>query len=148
MSEAQKADERVRTRNPLQTALSKPSAGAIIATIIALLVFTWPIWECIGDAQACTANGFLTPRGISNWLEVAAQVGILAAAVTLLMIGGEVDLSVGSMIGAAGMVLALSLSEYGLDPATERGRFARYIERFDIESEPEGPLGEAKVRDL
>jgi simple sugar transport system permease protein len=116
VSEAKRQDERVRSRNPLQLALSRPSAGAIIATTIAFLVFTWPLWECIGDAQACTANGFLTPRGISNWLEVAAQVGILAAAVTLLMIGGEFDLSVGSMIGAAGMVLALSIAEFGLDP--------------------------------
>ena len=116
MSEANKQDERVRSRNPLQAALSRPSAGAVIATVIALLVFTWPLWECLGDPQACTARGFLTPRGISNWMEVAAQVGILAAAVTLLMIGGEFDLSVGSMIGAAGMVLALAMSEFALDP--------------------------------
>ena len=116
MSEAKRQDERVRTRNPLQSALSRPSAGAIIATVIAFLVFTWPLWECLGDAQACTANGFLTPRGISNWLEVAAQVGILAAAVTLLMIGGEFDLSVGSMIGAAGMIIAIGMTEFALPP--------------------------------
>ena len=116
MAQAEKQDERVRQRNVLQQALSRPSTGAIIATIIAFLFFTWPLWECVADAQACNANGFLTPRGISNWLEVGAQVGILAAAVTLLMIAGEFDLSIGSMIGAAGMVLALGIAEFGLDP--------------------------------
>ncbi len=116
MRETGSPDERVRGRRSWQQALSRPAAGAVITTLIALLVFTWPLWECITDAQACFANGFLTPRGIANWLEVAAQVGILAAAVSLLMIAGEFDLSVGSMIGAAGMVLALGMSEFGLDP--------------------------------
>jgi simple sugar transport system permease protein len=116
VSEAQRSDERVRSRRSWYRALSRPAAGAVITTIIALLVFTWPLWECLGDSQACLAKGFLTPRGISNWLEVGAQVGILAAAVTLLMIAGEFDLSIGSMIGAAGMVLALGMSQFGLDP--------------------------------
>lgn len=116
MSQAGSPDERVRKQRSWQQALSRPAAGAVITTIIALLVFTWPLWECIGDAQSCFANGFITPRGITNWLEVAAQVGILAAAVSLLMIAGEFDLSVGSMIGAAGMVLALGMSEFGLPP--------------------------------
>jgi len=116
VTQAEQKDERVRGRPSWQKALTRPAAGAVITTIIALLVFTWPIWECLQDSQACFANGFLTPRGISNWLEVAAQVGILAAAVSLLMIAGEFDLSVGSMIGAAGMVLALGMTEFGLEP--------------------------------
>jgi sulfotransferase family protein len=37
--------------------------------------------------------------------------------------------------------------EYGLDAATERKRFARYADRFGIESEPEGPIA-GRVRDL
>jgi hypothetical protein len=45
-------------------------------------------------------------------------------------------------------VHAYHASEYGLDPAVERERFGRYIERFGIEIEPEGPLREGKVRDL
>lgn len=39
-------------------------------------------------------------------------------------------------------------SEYGLDPEEERRRFARYVERFEIEAEPEGPLSGTLVRDL
>src|ERR687897_379926 len=41
------------------------------------------------------------------------ELGILAVAVALLMIGGEFDLSIGSMIGASGMIMALLAVEYG-----------------------------------
>jgi simple sugar transport system permease protein len=109
-------DERVRRRSWLQNALTKPSSGAIIAAIVAFVVFSWPLWECLGDASECYGRGFLSARGIANWLDVAAQVGILGAAVTLLMIAGEFDLSVGSMIGAAGMIIAIGMSEFGLPP--------------------------------
>jgi simple sugar transport system permease protein len=125
VSQAESRDERVRGRRSWQRALGRPEAGAILTTIIAFLVFSWPLWECApilgGDLQDCFAKGFLGARGITNWLDVAAQVGILAAAVSLLMIAGEFDLSVGSMIGAAGMVLALGMSEFGLPPMIAAG---------------------------
>ena len=38
-------------------------------------------------------------------------------------------------------------AEYGLDAATERARFARYMNRFGIEPEPEGRIA-GRVRDL
>jgi simple sugar transport system permease protein len=110
------SDERVRRQNWLQQALTRPSSGAMLAALVAFLVFSWPLWECVADASACYGRGFLSPRGIANWLDVAAQVGILGAAVTLLMIAGEFDLSVGSMIGAAGMVIAIGMDVYGLSP--------------------------------
>jgi simple sugar transport system permease protein len=59
-------------------------------------------------------SGFLTTAGAATYLEVAAQLGIVAVPVALLMIAGEFDLSVGSMVGAAGMIIAISVSEYGL----------------------------------
>ena len=52
-------------------------------------------------------------RGTANYLEVAAQLGILAVAVALLMIGGEFDLSIGSAIGACGIIFALLSVEFG-----------------------------------
>lgn len=58
-------------------------------------------------------SGFLSFRGVAGWLEISAQLGILAVAAALLMIGGEFDLSLGSMIGAAGMVLAIPIALYG-----------------------------------
>jgi simple sugar transport system permease protein len=58
-------------------------------------------------------TGFLTTQGTINYLEVAAQLGIIAVFVTLLMIAGEFDLSVGSMLGAAGVVVAYPVAEMG-----------------------------------
>lgn len=58
-------------------------------------------------------SGFLSPRGTASYLQVSAELGILAVAVALLMIGGEFDLSIGSIIGACGMMVALLSAEYG-----------------------------------
>ena len=46
-------------------------------------------------------------------LKVAAQLGILTIAVTLLMIAGEFDLSVGSMLAAAGVLMTYPVVELG-----------------------------------
>jgi simple sugar transport system permease protein len=50
---------------------------------------------------------------MATYLEVSAELGILAIAVALLMIGGEFDLSVGSIIGAAGMITTILAVELG-----------------------------------
>ena len=83
--------------------LSRPELGAVAGAVVVFAFFA----VIAGD------EGFLTKNGAINYLEVAAQVGILAATVTLLMIAGEFDLSVGSMIGAAGVLLALPVTELG-----------------------------------
>jgi simple sugar transport system permease protein len=82
--------------------LSRPELGAVAGAVVVFAFFA----VIAGD------DGFLTKNGAVNYLEVAAQVGILAAPVTLLMIAGEFDLSVGSMIGGAGMLIAIPLTEY------------------------------------
>jgi len=81
-----------------------PELGAAIGLATVFLLFAF--WA--GD------RGFLSLQGAVNYLEVAAQLGILATGVALLMIAGEFDLSVGSVIGAAGMVLALGVQVFGL----------------------------------
>lgn len=106
MTAAKPSDERVRRRGRLQRVLVRPETGAIIASLIAFGIF-----GVLGGSR-----GFLTAAGAATWLEIAAQVGILGVTVTLLMIAGEFDLSVGSMIGAAGMVIAIGLTEFALPP--------------------------------
>jgi simple sugar transport system permease protein len=87
----------------LAAVLSRPELGAVAGAVVVFAFFA----VIAGD------EGFLTKNGAVNYLEVAAQVGILAATVTLLMIAGEFDLSIGSMIGAAGVLLALPVTELG-----------------------------------
>jgi simple sugar transport system permease protein len=45
--------------------------------------------------------------GILSWMTVTAQLMIIGVGAALLMIGGEFDLSVGSMIGFTGMMIAI-----------------------------------------
>lgn len=96
-------DERLIRVSPLRRLLSRPEMGAIGGAIAVWIFFA----VVAGD------RGFLTLRGTASYLEVAAQLGIVAVAVALLMIGGEFDLSVGSIIGASGMILTILAVEYG-----------------------------------
>lgn len=96
-------DERLRRISPIRRFLSRPEFGALAGAILVFAFFA----IFAGD------RGFLAARGVTSWLEISAQLGILAVAAALLMIGGEFDLSMGSMIGAAGMVLAIPIAVYG-----------------------------------
>jgi simple sugar transport system permease protein len=83
--------------------LARPELTALAGAVAVFLFFVLTA----GD------SGFLTSQGTVNYLEVAAQLGIIAVFVTLLMIAGEFDLSVGSMLGAAGVIVAYSSTELG-----------------------------------
>lgn len=52
-------------------------------------------------------SGMFSSQGVLNWSTVSAQFMIIAVGACLLMIAGEFDLSVGSMIGFAGMMIAI-----------------------------------------
>ena len=98
-----RADERVRQVGLVSVLLTRPEIGAVIGAILVWIIFA--VWA---------GGGFLTVAGTATYLDVAAQVGIIGSAVALLMIAGEFDLSVGSMVGAAGMVIAIGIGEFGL----------------------------------
>ena len=96
MSKSSK-DERVRQVPLLGRLLSRPELGAIAGTVLVFVFF----------AITAGSSGLFSAKGIINFLEVSAQLGILAAPVALLMIAGEFDLSLGSMIGFAGILIAI-----------------------------------------
>jgi simple sugar transport system permease protein len=80
--------------------LNRPEFGAVGGTAAIWLFFAFYAGN----------SGFLSWPGTASYLEIASELGILAAAVSLLMIAGEFDLSVGSTIAATGMTISL-LSE-------------------------------------
>lgn len=98
-----KRDERLRQTSYLAQALRRPELGAVAGTILIFLFFA----VTAGD------SGLFSARGTINFLEVSAQLGILAVAVCLLMIGGEFDLSLGSMIALAGVIIAIPSTMLG-----------------------------------
>lgn len=57
---------------------------------------------------------FLSPQGAASWLNVAANLGIIAVPVGFLMIAGELDISIGAMVPAAPMTIGIISGYYGL----------------------------------
>src|SRR5215469_12193179 len=81
----------------------RPEAGSLLGLIVAYLFFA------ILGGQV-----FLGAPGWSSWLNMAAEVGIVALPVGLLMIAGELDISVGSVIPASSLTVAIISGHYGL----------------------------------
>ncbi|MFL5756969.1 MAG: ABC transporter permease [Chloroflexota bacterium] len=103
--------QRLRSVSPVRLFLSRPEFGAVVGALMVFLIFA-----VLSVLRGDVGKGFLSVQGLAGILEVSAQVGILGAAVSLLMIAGEFDLSVGSMVGAAGLLLGLLIVQYGVPP--------------------------------
>lgn len=88
-------DERVRQVGLLSRLLTRPELGAVAGTVLVWVFF----------AIVAHSNNFISWLTTAAIFNRAAPLGILAVAVALLMIGGEFDLSIGSLIGFAGMTI-------------------------------------------
>ncbi|MGZ0228897.1 MAG: ABC transporter permease, partial [Acidimicrobiales bacterium] len=85
------SDERLAYRSVFQRLFVRPEVGGLIGAA-GIWVFFWAVSETFG-----------TVGQTFTWLDTAATLGIMAVAVSMLMIGGEFDLSSGAMTGAMGM---------------------------------------------
>ena len=103
LGKADSGDERLRKTPLIRKLMNRPELGAVAGAVLVFLFF----------AIFAGGSGMFGARGIVGVLEVSSQLGILAIAVSLLMIGGEFDLSVGSMIGAAGVIIAIPAAQWG-----------------------------------
>ncbi len=82
--------------------IRRPETGALIGTVSVFVFFA-----IAGGSQ------FMSAGGAASWLNVAAELGIIAIPVGLLMIAGELDLSVGSVLASSSMTLAIVSGHYG-----------------------------------
>jgi D-xylose transport system permease protein len=79
----------------------------ILALLIAIaLIWAFFFWK--------TEGGFLTPRNMSNLMRQMAITGIVACGMSLVIIAGEIDLSVGSLLGLLGGIAAVLDVTHGL----------------------------------
>ncbi|MGW6916048.1 ABC transporter permease [Kitasatospora sp. NPDC054939] len=88
----------------LRRALARPELGALIAAVAVFLVFS------------ATADSFLRLSSLGTVLYAASTIGIMAVPVSLLMIGGEFDLSAGVLVTTA--ALTSSMVSYQLTAVT------------------------------
>ena len=99
----------------LRVLLRRPEVGAFFVMV------------AVVAAIAIASNGVaFNALGLKNNLSIISQFGIIATGACLLMIAGEFDLSIGSMIGFAGMAMAMMLKwglPFGLGPATPATAF-------------------------
>ncbi|MGI9331684.1 MAG: ABC transporter permease [Gammaproteobacteria bacterium] len=96
------ADERLKETPWYIKILRRPELGAVAGTILVTIFFMF-----------YAKDQMFTLGGIMSFLEPAAQLGILAVAAAMLMIAGEFDLGVGSMIAFGGMMVAIPLVAWG-----------------------------------
>lgn len=97
------ADERIRRIPRWRGLFNRPEFGAIAGTLLVFVLFG----VFAGD------SGMFNLDGVMSWAQVAAYLGILAVGACVLMIAGEFDLSIGSMVGFAGMMMAVPASFLG-----------------------------------
>ena len=77
--------------------LSVPETGALLFVLAALFIYF-----------SIASPFFLNSENLINILQNVAVVGIIACPATLLLIAGQFDLSVGSGVGFAGMLMAVA----------------------------------------
>ena len=114
MAEVSESD-RLQQETRFQRTIRRPEIGAFVVMIVIIVALTWA-----SDGKAFNA------LGLKNNIQIIAQYGIIAIGAAVLMIAGEFDLSIGSMIGFAGMSMAIMLKwglPFGLGEATPLAAF-------------------------
>ncbi|MFI9836254.1 ABC transporter permease [Nonomuraea sp. NPDC051941] len=97
-------DEKTQTlsRSLVARAVRRPEFGALIGAIVVYVFFL----------VTASGSGFTSVDGTASWLDTAAELGVVATPVALLLIAGEFDLSIGSVIGATSAIVAIASGTY------------------------------------
>lgn len=95
--------DRSRARSRLGALIMRPEFGVIVAAGLLYLFFV----------VVASDQGFLSQAATGGWITAAAEIGIIALGVGCLMIAGEFDLSVGSMVGASSGIMGMVVGHYG-----------------------------------
>ena len=96
-------DERLKAEPFFARLMKRPELGAIAGVILVIIFFSF------------TADSTMfSLSGVINFMTPASQLGILAIGAALLMIGGEFDLSIGSMVAFAGLFFGVCVVTWGL----------------------------------
>lgn len=82
--------------------MRRPELGAMSGVILVYLVFS----------LLAGSSGMFSAEGMVNIFQVSAELGILAVAAAMLMIAGEFDLSMGSMVAFAGVTIGIAVTEF------------------------------------
>ena len=98
---------------PEKTGFKIETSALRAYTMLGALVLIWLFFHWQTDSI------FLTPRNLSNLMLQTSVTGVLAVGMLMVIVSGNIDLSVGSLLGLSGGVAAILLTHwgYGLVPA-------------------------------
>jgi len=96
---------RVPSRSRFRRLLRRPEAGAFFAAVAVYAFFAFVTRE----------TNFVSIDGTAAWLNSAAELGIIAIAIGMLLIAGEFDLSIGAIVGATSIALAIGTRLFHID---------------------------------
>src|SRR5580765_2704515 len=88
-----------------KTRINKSTLRAYI--MIAVLGLIWAYFHWATDSI------FLTPRNLSNLMTQMSVTAILAVGMLMVIVSGNIDLSVGSVLGFAGGIVAYTMTDLG-----------------------------------
>lgn len=103
----------------------RPEAGALLGMLAVFIFFVVAAGEM-----------FYSASGFASWLNVASEIGIVAIPIGLLMIAGELDLSIGAIIPASSLTVAVMVGHYhvpeaiGIMAALGIGLFVGFINGY------------------
>lgn len=94
-----------------KTRITKSTLRAYIMIAVLGLIWLYFHWA--------TGYVFMTPRNLSNLMTQMSVTGIIAVGMLMVIVSGNIDLSVGSVLGFAGGIAAygMTVMEYGLPVA-------------------------------
>jgi simple sugar transport system permease protein len=83
--------------------IGRPETGALFGAAVMFMIFAF---------IAPSSDTFTSRIALAGLLSITAELGIVAMAVTLLMIAGHFDLSVGSVLGFSSMLVPYMMLNY------------------------------------
>jgi simple sugar transport system permease protein len=87
--------------------IGRPETGALFGAIVMFVIFAF---------IAPSSDTFTSRTSLAGLASITAELGIVAMGVTLLMIAGHFDLSVGSVLGFSSVIAPYMMLHYDTNP--------------------------------
>ncbi len=102
LPEAQVPEREEREPRSIRSALRSAEIDARLAGMLGALAIIWVVFQVITPGHT-----FLTPRNLWNLSVQTSVVAIMATGMVLIIVTRNIDLSVGAVMAAVGMVMAV-----------------------------------------
>ena len=96
--------------------LRLPTESLRAYTMLFALVLIWLVFHWMSITEESPYGLFLTAENLTNLLKQMTVTGVLAVGMLMVIVAGQIDLSVGSVVGLAGAAAAMS-QDWGLVPS-------------------------------